>query len=425
MTETVQTPVAFGPSKVTIAPDGAMRLVMPTDGERSEVELSARLHRPGVARDALLALGDVLSADLTRKPTDRADYLAYLISRGKGVSKQVWDAQKEYLALQYGAAAKLAEPLDPVITIGPDAVRFEVLSRDESIYAQLALRRPAALVDAKHPGDTGGTRGTTHIDLADALAAIAQIRAYRTTTLELAPSPQPTRRTRNVPLRWLRAFGQMQAASLLAADRFELSPVDLYNVLLALRMKKARTAPRGLRYELVPGEPPRLVLEPWDLVVRATGGPYRGAQPRVVRTWGRNRLNVLARVLPHAKKLAVAIAGPGLPATYTVDLGDATLSLALSGWTDAGWAGIATFDLLAADDDPRTVDALVAAVERAPLTDGELAERLGRTRAEVRRTLLAALSQLKVGHDLATGQIYARPLVAQPPPASALRFRDA
>jgi len=134
---------------------------------------------------------------------------------------------------------------------------------------------------------------------------------------------------------------------------------------------------------------------------------------------------VLARVLPHAKKLDVAIAGPGLPATYTVDLGDATLSLALSGWTDAGWAGISTFDLLAADDDPKAIDALVAALDRGPLTDDEIAQRLGRTRGEVRRTLLAALSQLRVARDLATGQLYARPLVAQPLPANALRFRDA
>jgi len=424
MSETLSTPVGFAPSRAVVAADGGMRIVIPTDAERGEVELSARLHRPGVVRDALLALGDVLSADLTRKPTDRADYLAYLISRGKGVSKQVWDAQKEYLALQYGAAAKLAEPLDPVLTVGPDAVRFEVLSRDESIYAQLALRRPAALVDANHPGDVGGTRGTTHIDLADALSAIAQIRAYRTTTLELAPSAQPTRRTRAVPLRWLRAFGQMQAASLIAADRFELSPIDLYNVLLALRLRKARTAPRGLRYELVPGEPPRLVLEPWDQVVRSTSGPYTGAQPRVVRTWGRNRLNVLARVLPHARRLTVAIAGPGLPSQYIVDLGDATLAVALSGWTDAGWAGISTFDLLAADDDPRTVDAVVDALSN-PLRDDALAERLGRPRTDVRRTVLAALAQLRVGHDLATGELFARPLTRAPVAPSALQFRDA
>lgn len=427
MTEMLSIPVSFGPSRIVTAPDGSMRVVVPTDAERGDVELAARLHRPGVVRDALLALGDVLAADLTRKATDRADYLAYLIARGKGVSKQVWDAQKEYLALQYGAAARLAEPLDPVLTISADALRLEAMSRDESIYAQLALRRPAALVDARHPGDAGGARGTTHVDLGGAIASIAQIRSYRSTTLELVPGAQPVARTRAVPVRWLRAFGQMQAASLLAADRFELSPIDLYNVLLALRMRRARTAPRGLRYELVPGEPPRLVLEPWDLVVKSTSGPYGGAQPRVIRTWGRNRLNVLARVLPHARRLSVAIAGPGLPSQYIVDLGDATLAIALSGWTDAGWAGIATFDLLAADEDPARsvpIDALVDAVG-APLGDAALADRLGASRGELRRTLLAALAQLRVGRDLATGEVFARPLTRTPVPAAALRFRDA
>jgi hypothetical protein len=423
VTDTLTVPVAFGPGRSVVGPDGAMRVVVPTDGERA-IELAARLHRPGVVRDALLAMGDVLASDLRRRPSDRADYLAYLIARGKGVTKQVWDAQKEYLALQYGAAARQEEPLDPVLSVAPDAVRLEVLSRDESSYAQLALRRPAALVDARHPGDAGGAHGTTLVDLGAALASIARIRSYRPTTLELAPTEPATPRSRLVPLRWLRAFGQIQAASLLAADRFELSPIDLYNVLLALRLRKARTAPRGLRYELVPGERPRLVLEPWDLVVHATGEPYRGTRPRVIRTWGRHRLGVLARVLPHARRLTVAVAGPGLPSVYVADLGDATLALALSGWTDAGWAGIATFDLLAADDDPRTVDAVVAALA-TPLGDAELAGRLGRPLAEVRRTALAALAQLRIGHDLATGELFARSLTAAPIPAAQLRFRDA
>jgi len=440
---TISVPVAFGPTRVVTGEDGAMRVVVPTDGERGDVELMARLHRPGVTRDALLAMGDVLTSDLSRKPGDRAEYLAYLISRGKTVNKQVWDAQKEYLALQYSAAAKQAEPLDPVLSVAPDAVRLEVMSRDESTYAQLALRRPAALVDAQHAGDTGGAHGTTHVDLGAALASIARMRSYRPTTLAFTAGDATTARTRTVPLRWLRAFGQMQASSLMAADRFELSPIDLYNVLLALRLRKARTAPRGLRYELVPGEPPRLVLEPWDLVVRSTGAPYAGTQPRVIRTWGRARLNVLARVLPHAKRLSVAVAGPGLPSLYVVDLGDATLSLALSGWTDAGWAGITTFDLLAADDDPAavdgtappsggaagrgqapTVEAVVAALA-TPLDEAQLAQRLGRPRAEVRRTVMAALAQLRIGHDLATGALFARALTKTPVPAAALKFRDA
>ena len=43
----------------------------------------------------------------------------------------------------------------------------------------------------------------------------------------------------------------------------------------------------------------------------------------------------------------------------------------------------------------------------------------------MRRTLLAALSQLRVGHDLATGEFYARPLLAQRLAGDVLRFRDA
>ena len=424
MTDTVEVPVAFGAAHASVGADGAVRVVVPTDGERRDVALAARLHRPGVIRDALLALGEVLTSDLTRRPADRADYLAYLIGRGKTVTKQVWDAQKEYLALQYAAAGHKDEPLDPVATIAPDAVRLEVMSRDESSYAQLALRRPAALVDADHPGDVGGATGTTHVDLAGALAAIGRLRGYRPTTLAFVPDAAAAPRTRRVPVRWLRAFGQMQAASLLPADTFTLAPIDLYNVLMTLRLRKARTAPRGLRYELVPGQPPRLVLEPWELVVRATGAPYQGAAPRVVRTWGRTRLGVLARLLPHARAVTVAVAGHGLPARYVVDLGDATFSLALSGWTEAGWAGITTFDLLAADDDPRAIDAVVGALAR-PLALAELAAAVGQPVAAVRRTALAALARLRVGHDLATGALYARPLTRAPVPAEALRYRDA
>ncbi|HEU0034179.1 MAG TPA: hypothetical protein VFQ53_26305 [Kofleriaceae bacterium] len=420
--DTLPVTVSYGPTRAVVGSDGSMRITIPTDGERTAA-LAARLHRPGVVRDALLAMGDVLASDLRRKATDRADYLAYLIQRGKGVGKAVWDAQREYLALQYSTAAKQDEPLDPVLSISPEAVRLEVLSRDESTYAQLVWRRPGALVDQDHPGDTGRAYGTTFVDLGAALASIGRVRSYRTTTLDFTPSEPRVERSRNVPVRWLRAFGQMQAATLLAADRFEIAPIDLYNVLLNLRLRKAKTAPRGLRYELVPGETPRLVLEPWDLVVRGTGGPYRGAQPRVIRTWGRNRLNVLARVLPHARALHVAIAGPGLPAAYVVDLGDATLSLALSGWTDASWAGISTFDLLAADDDPRNVDAVVGALA-TPRTDAQLADSLGRPRAEVRRTVLAALAQLRIGHDLATGELFARPLTQAPIDPVVLRFRD-
>ncbi len=411
--------VAYQPATAEVAADKC-RVVLPTDGERPGARLRAKVEQPGLVRDALLAVGDVLSSDLRRKARDRADYLAYLISKGKGVSKAVWDAQKEFLALKYSEAAQTEQPLDPLLTVSPEGLRLEVFSRDESAYASLFLASGGAYTATEQAA------GTTHLDLAAALKPFARLRSHRETTLELAPaSGEATRQPLHVPLRWLRAFGQMQSASILPLQSFPLAPVDLYNVLFTLRMQKAKKAPRALRYELVPGEEPRIVLEPWDRVLRGGGGKYTGRQPCVVRTWGRNRLQVLARLLPHAKSVTVHLAGPGLPAFYVVDLGHATFTLGLSGWTDAGWAGVATFDLL----DPAAADPKLTAQVGQSLAGGaktldELLAATGKSRDELRPALLAALLTGTVGHDVARRSFFARSLLAKAPDLEALRFRD-
>ncbi len=66
MSDNLSIPVSFGAAKTTIAADGSARVAIPTDAERGGATLSARLHRPGVVRDAMLAMGDVLSSDLRR-----------------------------------------------------------------------------------------------------------------------------------------------------------------------------------------------------------------------------------------------------------------------------------------------------------------------------------------------------------------------
>ncbi|HWN67568.1 MAG TPA: hypothetical protein VNM90_08000, partial [Haliangium sp.] len=231
---------------------------------------------------------------------------------------------------------------------------------------------------------------------------------------------------------------QVQAASTLPAATFALAPVDVYNVLLTLRLRKAQKSPRALRYELVPGEAPRLVLEPWELVLQGNGGSFEGVRPQVVRTWGRRRLGVLARLLPHVRSVRVHLVGAGLPAFYVLDLGDATLTLALSGWTDSGWAGIATFDLLV----PGRVDDVLArqvldAVRGAGQGDqagqasmagktlDELTRATGRSRGEVRDAVLLHMQRGLVVHDVATQRFAHRPLLAEPLDSDALRYRDA
>ena len=66
-----------------------------------------------------------------------------------------------------------------------------------------------------------------------------------------------------------------------------------------------------------------------------------------VRTWGRERLRTLARLIPACRAIDVHLAGFGLPSIYVLDLGPVQFTLALSGWTDNDWtAGAAKFDLL-------------------------------------------------------------------------------
>src|SRR5690606_11544533 len=97
-------------------------------------------------------------------------------------------------------------------------------------------------------------------------------------------------------------------------------------------------------------------------------------------------------------------------------------------WTDSGWAGIATFDLLV----PGRVDDILGrqvldALQRAPAGQSldELARSAGRERGEVREAVLAHVQQGLVVHDLAAERFLYRPLFAEPLDAGALRYRDA
>ncbi|MCH9686289.1 MAG: hypothetical protein K0V04_32955 [Deltaproteobacteria bacterium] len=415
--------VRYAPAADPVAEGDAFRLRIPTDGIRSECRLVADLQRPGVVRDALLTMGEILTSDQRFAPRSRADYLAYLLAQGKRVTQEVWNAQREFLAAKYGEAAQEESPLDPVIRVDEQGLGLEVFSADESAYARLWLRAGAAY-DASEVSS-----GTSHVRLApQLLAALGRLRSYRSSTLELSPSAESESDEQRflVPMRWIRAFGQVQSASTLPLRSFQLAPIDLYNVLLTLRQQRARKPPRALRYELVPGERPRLVLEPWERVIEATGPVYEGAMPMVVRTWGRQRLTVLSRLLPHAKSVTIHLVGAGLPAFYVLDLGDAELTLALSGWTDAGWAGIASFDQLDAGQvDEVLAHKVLQQLEQGPCTLAELAEHTVRSNTELRPALLHQIQRGLVLHDLAARQFVHRPLLASPLPVEALRFRDA
>jgi hypothetical protein len=228
-----------------------------------------------------------------------------------------------------------------------------------------------------------------------------------------------------VPYGWLRGFLQVQAAAMLPSTACELAPIDVYNLLFALRTRKAKKPPRGLRFELVPGQQPRIIIEPWELVLEGHGAPYQGTTPRVVRAFGRQRLLTLARALPYLKSARLQLLGAGLPMFWVLDLGLATLTVALTGWTESSWASSASFDQLMPTGERglSVADAVVATLkQKGPLPLNELQGVLGASREELRVALQREALRGRVLFDVARQVFRPRALLPQAVPDEAIRY---
>jgi hypothetical protein len=145
---------------------------------------------------------------------------------------------------------------------------------------------------------------------------------------------------------------QLQAAMSLPMRRVPVSREGLYNVLAWLKRHRAARSPRAIRFELEPGKPVALVLEPWDKRIILHGTPYPGPRPEIIRTWGRDRLRVLARLLPLLDSADVYLLGTGLPSFWVLRMGEMRLTLGLSGWTANDWMGAAALDQIAPPAEP-------------------------------------------------------------------------
>lgn len=353
-------------SAVLPAKDGTT-IALALNHSGADVGVVARVNDASLFRDALATAMAIKDSDLRYKGRDRAAYLAFLMKKGKKATAAIWEAQKAFLEEAFKEVSTTKE-LDPLLTVHPDEVSLEVFSKDESAYARLAFKNPSF-------ADRKASHGTTFLETSkDAAATFEAVAAYRPLQLEATPTPTPgaksahlIERRYDVPHAWMRGFLQVQSAATLPSTSCTLAPIDLYNILLQLRLRKAKNPPRSLRFELIPGQKPRVVLEPWELVLESHGPVFAGKQPRVARIFGRARLNLLQRLLPHATGLRVHLLGAGLPSFFVVELPNASLTLGLSGWTESSWASAVAFDAImpAAND-----DGLIAAIEKKLVGEG-------------------------------------------------------
>ncbi|MBL9110112.1 MAG: hypothetical protein JNM74_12600, partial [Myxococcales bacterium] len=345
------------------------------------------VERPLVLREGLATLSNVVRSDFTYRARDRASFEAYLARRESAFLAQLGArsdeamealtrlearlveldaaralrraaferARRAYIAYAVKSAIEIELLLDPVVSVHPDRLCFEAFSRDSSAYAILSLGYAAfSRIDAF-------ACGTTNVDFSAAMRLhVERLRGYRPTSLVVGPAGVRStskeldgglavldERRIALPDDWFSGFSNVHGFLSMGLVGLRIDKVDLHDLIRLLAAKKARTSPRALRFELVPGERVRIVVEPFETVITCAFA-YEGDKPAVIRVWGRDRLRTLARALPLARSVEVMLLGTGLPYVVRLDLdGEATLTLALSGWTDNDFVeGEARFDLL-------------------------------------------------------------------------------
>ncbi|KAF0202712.1 MAG: SWIM zinc finger-containing protein, partial [bacterium] len=208
---------------------------------------------------------------------------------------------------------------------------------------------------------------------------------------------------------------------------FTLDPMDVYNMCFVLRQHKEILGPRSLRYILKPGEPIKVVFEPWEIEVACPRSIYQGNTASTVRVWGRRRILILERLIPVAKRFTVHLLGTGLPSFYVADLGNMSFTLGLSGWTANDWSTSGNFDLMAprADVDNFTRQRVFAALKEtwAEKPDS-LAKRLGMDRSIVLGALGAYTQAGRAIYDLNKDVYRVRELSREALPMDKLRFAN-
>lgn len=409
---------------------------------RPKVFFDSALKNPLRFREAMSALHDVVVGDLRTKPKDRTAWLEWKKQEAQHeveLRQELYDkAKRDELAriakepippdldqqfhkmhrLYWDARVRWANelsrndpelfrhlvPCDPVVTVAPDVVFFECFSKDESSYGCLSVDR-GAFEGAQEAG-----LGTTNVDYSLALYEHFQtLRSYRQTRLIVDPTGFEVSVAGNadyreekidLPPSWLRGFGQIQAAMCLPSTRVEVPVEAIYAILGHLKRHREKTGPRSLRFQLTPGRPPVIVIDPWGIQVACRGvswdsdelaagpgggglGPYRSAPGLIsssatqeIKVWGRRRLFALARLLPLADRVEVRLLGSGMPSLWIVYMGELRFTLALSGWTANDWTSGSNLDLLAGALHP----------------DARLTDRAGKRLEEVRRASFGELA---------------------------------
>lgn len=374
----------------------------PDLSREERVSFRARMKNPLVFRDAMLMLRQIVLSDMGQKKKERVDFFAWLeleIERRiqqhekflpvireslendmkkllkereekdeairnltllrNEVRKEIdsQDAWRDYYAIERSFWKFIRERdmalwfvLDPVITVHPDQVSFEAFSIDESTYGCLSIDMEEFEM-LQQP-----MLGTTNIDFSAKLAKeLERLRTYNKLELSINAEgfqvdsdvmPEHIEKKIDLPETWIKGFNQVSSAASLSGIEIDLLPVDMYDICCFLRRHKAHKSPRYMKWILEPGQPVRILFEPFGkkLILSAV---YEGDRKREEKIWGRERWLVMERLIPLAKSFKVRLLGFGLPQFLVADMGTMKMTIGFSSWSSNDWVKGTAFNVIA------------------------------------------------------------------------------
>lgn len=279
--------------------------------------------------------------------------------------------------------------LDPVVTCHVDRLRFEAFSGCCGVYVRYDMGLKALDGQLMRPG-------ATNVDVNQPLrTALGRLGPRSSLHLGVGPDELTVmtddgvvvERKVDLPVRWVKGFGEVGVAQAALEPRLELSG--------AVAQRFLRDLPRtNDEVQLLPG--PR-----WSRV----GGPGS------VQVGGPRRLKVLEPLARHARRLTVFGGDDGVSA-FTLDTGGARLHLVLS---PAAWRGFSgeggVLEALASERLGEVADSLEDELAWQPaLNVRALAAGVGADTAAVRTVLEVVAARGRAGYDLAEEAYFHRDL---------------
>jgi len=448
------------PSSASLTGEG-MRLSVAAELSRPPVSLNALVKDSLAYARVMLTLYSVVSGDQRSKQKDHTAYQEWvqqrymeeltvemtgrmrqmpaLTAQRDSIKERIAEIRKEVRPLETQLSSKdfllargkyfkwlLAHSremwfvLDPVVSVHPDCVVFEVFSIDESSYGRVTV--PMDRLDLLSPA----VYGTTNVDYSKALAdEIARVRDYRPAFLQVEAggvtvgtgAGEHMEKKIDLPPTWVKGFLQVQSASAFPGIDVTLSGDTVAEVLTVLKRRREDAGPRSLKFKLEPGKKPVIIVEPWNIEIAETEHVYSGEHNGDVRIWGRRRLLVLESLMPYAEKVQIRLLGTGMPSYWTVFQKDHRFDLGLSGWTKNDWSRAARFDLLASTGTVTEGDFRQAASmleSRLRLSPEELSQITDLSRENATSALQRLCREGRAMFDLAAGVYRWRQLLPFP-----------